>query len=360
MRIAFFAPLKPPGHPVPSGDREMARNLIAALSHGGRAEISVASELRLRDGAGDAHAQARLQARAAQEAARIIRDLPGDTRAWVTYHNYYKAPDLIGPVVAKRRRLPYVLVESTRAQKRLTGPWADFARAAEDASNAADAIFYPTEHDRLTLERDRAGGQSLAHLPPFLPAMDLPPPGRPVAGRLLAAGMMRPGDKLESYRLIAAALDHLGDIDWHLVIAGDGPARAEVERLFAPFGARVRILGQLDRAAMADAYGSASVLVWPGVNEAFGMVYLEAQAAGLPVVAQDRPGVRDVLAPGAYPAVDAGPAALAQRIAGLLGDTGSRCAAGAAAREFVAGAHLLPAASARLWSVLGPLAGAPA
>ena len=35
MRIAFYAPLKSPNHPVPSGDRLMARLLIAALQRAG-------------------------------------------------------------------------------------------------------------------------------------------------------------------------------------------------------------------------------------------------------------------------------------------------------------------------------------
>ena len=38
MSIAFFAPLKPPGHPTPSGDRAMGRALIAALEAGGAVE----------------------------------------------------------------------------------------------------------------------------------------------------------------------------------------------------------------------------------------------------------------------------------------------------------------------------------
>ena len=59
MRIAFFAPLKAPSHPVPSGDREMARNLMRMLGDHG-AEVILASELRLRDGAGDVARQIRL------------------------------------------------------------------------------------------------------------------------------------------------------------------------------------------------------------------------------------------------------------------------------------------------------------
>jgi len=45
MKIAFYAPLKSPDHPVPSGDRLMARMLIAALRIGGH-EVAIASDLR--------------------------------------------------------------------------------------------------------------------------------------------------------------------------------------------------------------------------------------------------------------------------------------------------------------------------
>jgi len=52
MRIAFYAPMKPPDHPVPSGDRRMARLLLAALRRGGH-QVSLASRIRARDGTGD-------------------------------------------------------------------------------------------------------------------------------------------------------------------------------------------------------------------------------------------------------------------------------------------------------------------
>ena len=45
MKIAFYAPLKPPDHPVPSGDRQMARQLISALEAKGNI-ITIPSHLR--------------------------------------------------------------------------------------------------------------------------------------------------------------------------------------------------------------------------------------------------------------------------------------------------------------------------
>lgn len=355
-RVAFYAPMKPPHHPVPSGDREIARNLMAVLGSSG-AEVHLASSLRIYDKRGDTALQADLRAQAAAEAARLIAQLPG-TDLWVTYHNYYKAPDLIGPAVARARGIPYVQIESTRAGKRLTGPWAGFAAAAHAAADAAAAIFYFTEQDRFALRRDRCGNQVLAGLPPFLPLDELPAASA-LDGPMLSAGMMRAGDKLASYRIIAETLAHLQG-GWRLDIAGDGPARAEAEALMAPYGDKVRFLGQLSRAGLAAVYARASLFLWPGVNEAFGMVYLEAQAHGLPVVAQNRPGVRDVLLPGSYPAPEQGPAALAAMIDRMLADPALRRDQGARARGFISRSHLAPSAARRFWETVLPLMESPA
>ncbi|MGK0172995.1 MAG: hypothetical protein ACI9W2_004739, partial [Gammaproteobacteria bacterium] len=48
MNIAFYAPLKAPSHPVPSGDREIARAFMSAFELGGN-EVCVASTFRSRE-----------------------------------------------------------------------------------------------------------------------------------------------------------------------------------------------------------------------------------------------------------------------------------------------------------------------
>jgi glycosyltransferase involved in cell wall biosynthesis len=351
MKVAFFAPLKPPNHPVPSGDRAMARAVMAALAHGG-ISVTLGSDLRLYDGQGEKALQAALTEAAQAETARLLADpVARDWQAWVSYHNYYKAPDLIGPPVSRALGIPYFQIESTRARKRLAGPWAAFAAAAEAASDAADTIFYFTHRDAETLRRDAPAGQALIHLPPFLARADLPPQSTQT-GPMLSVGMMRRGDKLASYQLIADTLALLpGTLDWSLNIAGDGQARPEVARMMAPFHPRVTFLGTLEADALAQVYGNASLLFWPGVNEAFGLVYLEAQAVGLPVVAQDRPGVRDVIY-GQHPAPRAGPEAMAHQIIQLLSDPKARDQAGCAARNMVRDHHLLGTAAATLKTVL--------
>ncbi|MFY2822740.1 glycosyltransferase family 4 protein [Ruegeria sp. MALMAid1280] len=351
-RIAFYTPMKTPDSPVPSGDREMARNLMQAIGAQGDM-VELASRLRIYDKSGDAQLQAALRAEADAEVQRLIDDLPSDTALWVTYHNYYKAPDLLGPRVCKARNIPYVQLESTRATSRLNGPWAGFAKAAHDACDAAQVIFYHTANDLITLERERYGEQRLVELPPFLPLSDLPPASN-CDGPMLTVGMMRHGDKLASYTLLAQTLALLPG-DWALNIAGDGPARSEVEAMMAPFGPKVRFLGQCDRNALQALYAEASVLVWPGVNEAYGMIYLEAQASGIPVVAQNRPGVRDVLTPSEYPSVEAGPEGLVARLHTLLGDLNLRLSLGAEARDRIADRHMMPTATSRFWQAVRPL-----
>lgn len=338
MRLAFYAPLKPPDHPVPSGDRAMARAVIQALAHMG-AQVDLAAQLRSRDGAGDAQVQRRLMG----EAEAVLPDVIAQGhsarwQAWITYHTYYKAPDLIGPAVARALGIPYLLIEATRARKRLGGPWETFARASEAACDAADVIFYLTARDHEALAAYAPEGQTLLHLPPFLARTALPAQAN--GTHLLAVGMMREAAKLPSYRLIAETFALLPP-QTALEIAGDGPARARVGALMAPFGTRVRFLGALDPDALAEAYARAGALIWPGVDEAFGMTYLEAQAHGLPVIAQDRPGVRDVLYPRPYPSV-------AQGAAGLAAFAQASTPAPQDIRAHIRAHHLLPAAAKTL------------
>ncbi len=353
--VAFYAPMKPPTHPNPSGDREMARNLMKAIE-AGPATVDLVSELRVHDAVGNPDEQARLRMLAKTEATRLIHELAAnDTRLWVTYHNYYKAPDMIGPIVTRALNIPYVQIESSRAKSRLSGPWSAYAAAAETAADAADLIFYPTQLDLQTLKRDQVQHQKLALLRPFLPVTSLPANTYQPDGPILAAGMMRKRDKLDSYALIAETLAGLQTSDWRLNIAGDGPARPEVEALMKPFGDRVRFLGQLDRNGMGTAYAEASIFLWPGVNEAFGMVYLEAQAAGLPIVTQDRDGVRDVVLPSAYPLPEEGPQALARDLDQLLTDPGLRTLRSTAGRAMIEKNHLIGAATTSFWSAVHPL-----
>ncbi len=349
--VAVHAPMKPPDDPVPSGDREIARSLMRALALAGLAPRLV-SRLRTRDGAGDPAAQARIVAAAEAEARRLARALAPDPPAlWLTYHCYWKAPDLLGPAVADALGLPYAIVEPSISPRRREGPWAGFAARAEAAIARADRLFWTTERDRPALEAAGHGAR-MVHLPAALdPGPRVPPraAGRPL--RLLAVGMMRPGDKAESYRRLASALSRLGG-GWRLGIAGDGAAAAEVRAAFAPLAAGLDWHGAVtDPARMRALMEGADLLVWPGVGEGIGLVWLEAQAAGLPVVAEDGPAARAAVAGGRLAPPD-DPAAFAEAIRDAAAE---RAALSARGRAGIEARHSLAAAAQALRASLAPL-----
>ncbi len=359
MRVAFYAPLKPPTHPSPSGDRRMARLLLRALRMGKHAPI-LAATFRAYDPWGDAAAQARIAAKGNGIAARLIRRWrawPGGKRpqAWFTYHLYHKAPDYLGPAVSAALNIPYIVAEPSVAPSKRAGKWNIFYAASSAALKRADAALCLTSVDMVCVRPALRRGARLRLLPPFL---DGSPFRRAAAHRaehrkklakrlpdgepwLLAVGMMRPGDKLDSYRVLGRALTLIENRPWRLVVVGDGVARAEVNAALATFAKRVLYLGKAEPAVLPAIYAACDLYVWPGVREAYGMAILEAQAAGLPVVAGRGVGVADVVADGKSGLlVDSDDAAgFARAAAALLDDPQRRKAMGKAALQHVARRH---------------------
>jgi glycosyltransferase involved in cell wall biosynthesis len=84
----------------------------------------------------------------------------------------------------------------------------------------------------------------------------------------------------------------------HLVIAGDGPRRAEVEALADQHGVRDRLilLGAVAPGDVADLFAAADVFAFPSVWETFGLAAVEAAMVGLPSVVADLDVLREVLA----------------------------------------------------------------
>lgn len=342
MRIAFHTPLNRFSDGGISGDRRMARQLVAALEALGH-EVAPVEAPRSYQRTADPEAFARSQSEVSALREKLIgawrRSAPAP-ELWFTYHNYYRAPDLLGPEIARRLAIPYVVAEASDARRRAEGEWAAQTALVRRGLAEADLHLHFTERDRQGLEPWCGEHTTLLGLPPFV-AFDGEPPRRErgtTVPRLVTIAMMRAGAKLASYLALARILGRLRDRPWTLGIIGDGGQRGEIEQAFAGFEpGRIEWLGALTHDGAMAALSGRDVFVWPGMGEAYGLVYLEAQAVGLPVVAFDSGGVSATVKPGETGLLtkEGDEAGFAAALAGLLDDPGRRQTMGAAARRFV-------------------------
>jgi glycosyltransferase involved in cell wall biosynthesis len=113
-----------------------------------------------------------------------------------------------------------------------------------------------------------------------------------------------------------------------LVVIGDGPLRAEYEARAVALGVRCRFLGIQPAAVVRDRMSRASVFCVPSVvaasgdAEGFGMVFIEAQAMGLPVVSTLSGGIPEAVKNGetGFLVAERDSAALAGAILRLMDD----------------------------------------
>ncbi|MCO6187651.1 glycosyltransferase family 4 protein [Rhizobium sp. L1K21] len=307
-RIAFYAPLKPPDHPIPSGDREIARLIIKALSLGGF-EVELASRYicyQKRPGAELFEAR---RAGAIDEAERLIAHYKSAEPhqrpdAWFTYHTYWKAPDSIGPRVSKALGIPYFTAEACRTGQNEPQDWAAGRAIVEAGMHQAAANFCLKSSDRDYLETVLKDTGSIVPLKPFIDTSPFEAERglaaeKPFANDdpvILAVGMMRPGKKAECYRILADALDRVSSDKWNLLLVGDGPERENIESWFSFVAPdRIRFCGTVTPKEVRGLMRASDLFAWPGYREPIGMVYLEAQATGLPVAALDSLGVSQVV-----------------------------------------------------------------
>jgi glycosyltransferase involved in cell wall biosynthesis len=374
VRIAFYAPMKAPDHPIQSGDRQIARLILDALRSAGH-EVRVASHFRSRDGSGDGRRQERIRdlgGRLAERLLRRYRAAPVAHRPelWFTYHVFHKAPDWLGPPVAKALGIPYVIAEASFAPKQARGPWRIGHWAAGEAIAAAAAVFNLNPVDGACVKPLLGDPGRLVPLAPFVDTAQFRAPDvtggtRNMFARryrlpaadpwLIAVAMMRPGNKRDSYQVLAEALALIEARVWRLIIVGDGAMRTEVEALFAGFApGRVVFTGALGGDDVRTLMTHGDVFVWPGVREPIGMAMLEAQAAGVPVVTGRGPGIAAIVRDGhtgcLVPRGDV--AAFAGAVASLLDAPRERAALGTQARHRSQKYHDIATASATLDRVL--------
>lgn len=154
--------------------------------------------------------------------------------------------------------------------------------------------------------------------------------GNPATKIILYVGRLSHEKNLTT---LLAAFRELEAEDTHLVLVGDGPARPDLERALSRH--RATFTGYLRGEALAEVYASADVFAFPSTTETFGQAVQEAMASGLPVVAYDAEGVRDLVQHGKTGLLVPGndPSAFTESLGSLLAQPEQRALFSAQARS---------------------------
>lgn len=281
-----------------------------------------------------------------------IRRLAADVGASVVLLDPALPVGLVGPALG----LPYGVVlhgAEVTVPGRLPVSHALLRRVLRGAQLVVAAGGYPLA------EAERAAGRSLPSVlvPPGVDTDRFEPlsPGErvavrerldlPVDGRLVVSVSRLVPRKGMDVLIRAAALLAPSRPDLTVAIAGGGRDRDRLERLVATTGAPVRLLGRVDHQDLPLVYGCADVFAmlcrnrWAGLEqEGFGIVFLEAAAAGVPQVAGNSGGAAEAVVDGETGLVVRRPddiGAVAEALARLLDRPDSRESMAAAGRERV-------------------------
>jgi len=305
MRICFYAPFKPLDHAHPSGDIVTATGIFDFLEQQGH-QVFAASSLRCRW----IYWKPWLWLKLLWERSRVVQKLsatPADL--WFTYHSYYKAPDLLGSAASRKLNIPYVIFQgiySTKRRRQWTAKPGFYLN--KNTLRAANHVFTNKSVDLLNLKRLLPENRVTYVAPGIIPSdFSFDDSARTQLRKqwnvgdkpvIFSAAMFRPDVKTEGLKWAIRACGELGrkGHPFQLVIAGDGKKRKTLQKLAAEqIPGRVRFVGKISRPELYRYYSAADLFVFPGIGESLGMVFLEAQACGLPVVAFDNAGIPEAV-----------------------------------------------------------------
>lgn len=304
MKVALAFPNKPLKFKSPSGDRTIAHSIVLSFERYGHIFREM-TDFRSRWFWMDVSTILKLP-RVLLETVRNYRSFAPDV--WITYHSYYKSPDLFGWWLAAPS-IPYVLIQPMRAKKRLKRTETKIGAVINDmAIRRADLLITNNLRDVDSL-RAFVPDKKLVYVPPGVFPEEFtrdPESANYLRSKLilrndiyilLTVSRFRKGVKWQSLVFLFEALSVLvRKRDFLLIVIGSGPLENHVKAMAHKLlHDRVVFLGEIDRSKLAPYYSLADIFVFPGIGESLGMVYLEAQSCGCPVVALDSDGVRQVV-----------------------------------------------------------------
>nr|WP_321260009.1 glycosyltransferase family 4 protein [uncultured Pseudodesulfovibrio sp.] len=304
MKIALCTPFKPLDNPSVSGDVTIARDLLDTLRELGH-DICALPFFPAKN----IYRKPALWPGGFLAVDRMTSAAKG-ADCWLTFGSYYKVPDVFGPTATRRLNMPYFIIQASYAENRgkKIATWPGYMLNKKSMLQA-DHIFCNRKNDVRGCAKLLPQSRYTA-IQPGVPKGLLKQDA--VAGAqlrkkwstgdsvvIVTVAMMRPGVKEQGLRWLfdsCAELVAEGQ-DITLIVGGDGPCRTQLEeRAKELLGERVRFLGMVDRQKLGVIFSAGDMFAFPGLKESLGMVYLEAQMCGLPVVATDDEGAPMVVA----------------------------------------------------------------
>ena len=187
-----------------------------------------------------------------------------------------------------------------------------------------------------------AGDTRVVHLGTDLPAER---PSGDGAALVTVANLVERKRHADVVRALWLLRDSHPALAW--IVVGDGPERPALERLAGELGlsGRLHFTGRLQHAEAVATAQRGAVFVLPSVDEAFGVAYVEAMAAGVPAIgARGEPGPEEIAAAGGGIRLVApgDPEALAEELRTLLDDHRWRRELGREARATVEASFTWP------------------
>ena len=269
---------------------------------------------------------------------RLVRQIrrlrPDVLLSFQHYGNVFAAPAAklagVPHVVANHVSARATVNDAVRRLDRLLGSIGVYDRITVNSRDLlGDYAGYPERYrKRISLVPHGFADKSVTVAPSQARRRFALPPGVPLIGSV---------SRLHPLKRIHHAVQLLaGDPALHLALAGQGPDRERLLGLARNLGVagRFHLVGELSGEGVGVFLAGLDAFVFPTEAETFGLAAVEAAQVGLPVVANDLPVLREVLAVGGEPCA-------------LFVDTADTAAFGAAVRRVLSDRELAASLSAR-------------
>ena len=199
---------------------------------------------------------------------------------WDMYDQYYAAAGMSGKIAMKifRKHLQYHDLKSAESVDQFVANSRFVAERIKRIYGRDSVVVHPPvdveffQNGKLKIENGELGG------------------GFESGSYYLYSGELR------AYKRPDIAVEACVRMGKKLVVIGNGKMRYELEKRVGGNG-NIKFLGRVSDEVLKAAYANAKALLFPGVED-FGIVPVEAQAAGTPVIALGKGGVLDSVVPG--------------------------------------------------------------